>query len=126
MVSTSSRRCARLNKSFTKLRYASGMRPDNGRRRRIVKGVCFAVAALMLLAGLAYGGVCLWVTVHARSFVFAAVPRISTAPQAVGLNDVAEGTIRTDDGERRYGWWEAALPGACGILVLLRQGGVGF
>jgi len=76
----------------------------------------------MLLAGLAYGGVCLWFTVHARSFVFAAVPRISTAPQAVGLNDVAEVTIRTDDGERLYGWWKAPLPGHGVILVLCGKG----
>src|SRR5438067_6295269 len=74
------------------------------RRRQIAKGALVALAALLLLAGLAYGGVCVWFTMHARSFVFAAVPRISASPLDSGLNDVEEVTIRTEDGERLYGW----------------------
>src|SRR4051812_21640576 len=98
------------------------MMPKVNQRRRIAKGVLVALAALLFLGGVAYGGVCVWFAVNARSFVFAAVPRISASPQDAGLNDVAEVTIRTDDGERLYGWWKAPLPGHGVILVLCGKG----
>jgi alpha-beta hydrolase superfamily lysophospholipase len=84
--------------------------------------MALALAALLGLTGLAYGGVCIWFAVNARSFVFAAVPRISTAPQDAGLKDVAEVTIRTEDGERLYGWWRPPAPGHGAIVVLVGKG----
>jgi alpha-beta hydrolase superfamily lysophospholipase len=92
------------------------------RGRKIAKGALVALAALLLLAGLAYGGVCVWFTIHARSFVFAAVPRVSTSPLDSGLNDVTEVTIRTDDGERLYGWWKPPAPSHGAVLVLCGKG----
>src|SRR3954454_3324756 len=98
------------------------MVPKVNQRRRIAKGVLVALAALLFLAGLAYGGVCVWFTLNARSFVFAAVPRISASPQDAGLNDVAEVTIRTEDGERLYAWWKPARPGHGVVVVLCGKG----
>src|SRR5215211_5593213 len=91
-------------------------------RRQIANYTLGGLAALLLLAGLAYGGVCLWFTLNARSFVFFAVPRISTAPQDAALNDVAEVTIRTEDGERLYGWWRPPAPGHGVVIVLCGKG----
>jgi fermentation-respiration switch protein FrsA (DUF1100 family) len=91
-------------------------------RRRIAKGVLVALIALLSLAGLAYGGVCVWFVFNARSFVFLPMARISTAPEAAGLKNVAEVRIATEDGERLYGWWTPPAPGHGAIVVLTCKG----
>jgi alpha-beta hydrolase superfamily lysophospholipase len=92
------------------------------RRRRIAKYTLVATAALLLLAGVAYAGVCIWFAVNARSFVFLPVHRISTTPEAAGLKDVAAVAIATEDGERLYGWWKPPAPGHGAIVVLTGKG----
>ena len=89
---------------------------------RIGKYTLVASAALLVLAGLAYAGVCVWFAVNARSFVFLAVHRISTTPEAAGLKDVAAVTIATEDGERLYGWWAPPRPGHGAIVLLVGKG----
>ena len=85
---------------------------------RVGKGLLVAAAGLLVVAGLAYGGVCAWFTVHARSFVFLPMARASTAPGAVERDNIAEVWIRTEDGERLYGWWTPPAPGHGAVLIL--------
>ena len=92
------------------------------RHSRIARGLWIGTAILLLLAGLAYGGVCVWFMIHARSFVFAAVPRISSSPLDSRLNEVEEVTIRTEDGERLYGWWKRPAPAHGAMLLLCGKG----
>ena len=90
--------------------------------RRVIKGLLLATVAMVLIAGLAYGGVSAWFALNARSFVFLPMPRTSVSPQAAGLGTVAELTIRTEDGERLYGWWTPPASGHGAILILTGKG----
>jgi alpha-beta hydrolase superfamily lysophospholipase len=92
------------------------------RRRRIARYTLVTTASLLLLAGVAYAGVCVWFAVNARSLVFLPVHRISTTPEAAGLKDVAAVAIATEDGERLYGWWKPPAPGHGAIVVLTGKG----
>jgi uncharacterized protein len=89
---------------------------------RVGKGLLVAAAALLLVAGLAYGGVCAWFAVNARSFVFLPMARASTAPDMAERGNIAEVSIRTEDGERLYGWWTPPAPGHGAILILTGKG----
>jgi alpha-beta hydrolase superfamily lysophospholipase len=75
-----------------------------------------------LLAGVGYGGVCVWFAFHSRSFIFYAVPRISASPLDSDLAGVDEVTIRTEDGERLYAWWKPPSPAHGVVLVLCGKG----
>jgi uncharacterized protein len=92
------------------------------RRRRIARYTLVTTASLLVLAGVAYAGVCVWFAVNARSLVFLPVHRISTTPEAAGLKDVTVVTITTEDGERLYGWWKPPAPGRGAIVVLTGKG----
>ncbi len=86
-------------------------------RRALAKPLAVAVA-LLLVGGAAYAALCAWFAVNERAFVFRPMQRASTAPQAAGLQGVAEVVVPTADGERLYGWW-AAPPAGHGVIVLL-------
>jgi alpha-beta hydrolase superfamily lysophospholipase len=92
------------------------------RGRRLAKGIAVGGFALLVLAGLAYAGLCLWFAAHHRAFVFLPMERLSTAPQAEGLNGIAEVTVATEDGERLYGWWSPPRPGHGAIVLLTGKG----
>ncbi|HEX6441268.1 MAG TPA: alpha/beta fold hydrolase [Stellaceae bacterium] len=89
---------------------------------RVVKGMLIGAAAVLLVAGLGYGGVCAWFAMHARAFVFLPMARASISPQAAGIGNVTEGTIATEDGERLYGWWTPPASGHGAILILTGKG----
>lgn len=89
---------------------------------RAAKRFLAAGAAVLLLAGLGYGGVCAWFALNARSFVFLPITRTSISPQAAGLRSAAEVTIATEDGERLYGWWTPPASGHGAILILTGKG----
>src|SRR6266481_4455847 len=91
-------------------------------RRVIAKSVLLACATLLLLAGLAYAGVCLWFVANERSFVFSPMERASLSPEAAGLNGVLEARIATEDGETLYGWWAPAQPGHGAIVYFVGKG----
>jgi uncharacterized protein len=92
------------------------------RRLPVARFLLGALIGLLLFTGAAYGGVCVWFALHARSFVFAGVSRVSAAPQDAGLNAVEEVTIRTEDGERLYAWWTPPAPGHGTVLILTGKG----
>ena len=92
------------------------------RGRAVAKIVAAAILALLVLAGIGYGGLCVWFAVHERAFVFQPMRRASTSPVAAGLKGVAEVTIATADGEHLYGWWSAPPPGHGAIIVLTGKG----
>src|SRR6266581_3289272 len=91
-------------------------------RRMIAKSVLIACAAVLLLGGFAYAGLCLWFAVNERSLVFYPMARASIAPQAAGLTGVAEITIATEDGERLYGWWAPPQPGHGAVVYFVGKG----
>jgi alpha-beta hydrolase superfamily lysophospholipase len=91
-------------------------------RRPLAKPAIAAASVVLLLAGLAYAGICVWFAVNERSFVFYAVERASTTPQAAGLTGIAEVNIATEDGERLYGWWAPPKPGHGAIVILTGKG----
>lgn len=91
-------------------------------RRRLVRIGALGGLALVLLAGIAYGGLCLWFAASQRGFVFLPMERASTSPEANGLTGVAEITVATEDGERLYGWWAAPKPGHGAIILLIGKG----
>ncbi len=88
----------------------------------LAKLMIAAASAVILLAGFAYAGLCVWFVANERSFVFYPMERASTAPQAAGLNGVAEVKIATEDGERLYGWWTPPKPGHGAIVILTGKG----
>jgi uncharacterized protein len=89
---------------------------------RVGKGLLVAAMAVLLVAGLAYGGVCVWFAVNARSFVFLPMARASTAPDSAERANIAEVWIRTEDGEGLYGWWTPPAPGRGAVLILTGKG----
>ena len=87
------------------------------------QGMLIGAAALLLVAGLGYGGVCAWFALNARAFVFLPMARASISPQAAGLGNTAEViTINTEDGERLYGWWTPPASGHGAVLILTGKG----
>ncbi len=96
------------------------MRPGG---RRVASRAAIPLLALLLLAGIAYGGLCLWFAAHEPAFVFRPMTRASIAPQAAGLRGVTEVTVATADGEQLYGWWKPPEP-SHGAIVLLTGKGV--
>ncbi len=88
----------------------------------IAKGVLIGCAAVLLLAGFAYAGLCLWFALNERSLVFYPMVRASIAPPAAGLKGVGEVTIATEDGERLYGWWAPPQPGHGAIVYFVGKG----
>jgi uncharacterized protein len=92
------------------------------RLRAVAKGLALAIFAAFLLTGFAYAGLCVWFAANEHSFVFYPVERASIAPQAAGLNGVAEVNIATEDGERLYGWWTPPKPGHGAIVILTGKG----
>jgi len=88
----------------------------------IAKSVLIGCAAVLLLGGFAYAGLCLWFAVNERSLVFYPMARASIAPQAAGLKGVAEVSIATEDGERLYGWWAPPQPGHGAVIYLVGKG----
>jgi len=89
----------------------------------IAKSGLILCAAVLLLGGFAYAGLCLWFAVNERSLVFYPMARASIAPQSAGLKGVAEVNLATEDGERLYGWWTSPKPGH-GVIVILTGKGV--
>src|SRR5438046_10519801 len=81
------------------------------RRRMVAKTALVVCATLVLLAGLAYAGVCVWFVANERALVFYPMSRASTSPEAAGISGVLEARIATEDGETLYGWWAPAQPG---------------
>src|SRR5258708_35979759 len=92
------------------------------RRRSLAKGALVVSAALVLLVGLAYAGVCLWFVGNERSLVFYPMARASIAPEAAGLDGVLEARIATEDGETLYGWWAPPPPGHGAGVYLVGKG----
>jgi alpha-beta hydrolase superfamily lysophospholipase len=91
-------------------------------RRPLAKPMIAAASAVILLAGFAYAGLCLWFAANEHAFVFYPMARASIAPQEAGLSGVAEVTIATEDGERLYGWWAPPKPGHGAIVILTGKG----
>src|SRR6266700_2526384 len=91
-------------------------------RRSVAKGVLVVCAALLLLAGLGYAGVCVWFVANERSLVFYPMARASTSPEAAGLDGVLEARIATEDGETLYGWWAPAQPGHGAVVYFVGKG----
>jgi alpha-beta hydrolase superfamily lysophospholipase len=89
---------------------------------RVGKRLLLATAAMVLIAGLGYGGVCAWFALNARSFVFLPIARVSISPQAAGLRNVAEVTVGTEDAKRLYGWWTPPASGHGATLILTGKG----
>jgi alpha-beta hydrolase superfamily lysophospholipase len=85
----------------------------SGRRPLVLTGL-----ALLLIAIIGYGGLCLWFAAHERAFVFHPMGRKSLPPNAAGLAGVDEERITTADGEHLYGWWAPPPPGR-GVIVLV-------
>ena len=88
----------------------------------IAKGVLIAGAAVLLLAVVAYAGLCLWFAVNERALVFFPMERASIAPPAAGLKGVAEITIAAEDGERLYGWWAPPQPAHGAVVYFVGKG----
>jgi alpha-beta hydrolase superfamily lysophospholipase len=88
----------------------------------IAKSVLVACAALLLLAGLAYAGVCVWFVVNERSLVFYPMARASSSPAEAGLNGVLEARIAAEDGETLYGWWAPPDPGHGAVVYFVGKG----
>jgi uncharacterized protein len=91
-------------------------------RRIFGKGVLAVCAAVLMLVGLAYAGVCAWFVANERSFVFYPMARASASPEAAGLDGVLEARIATEDGETLYGWWAPAQPGHGAIVYFVGKG----
>src|SRR6266446_6486519 len=88
----------------------------------IAKGVLILCAAVLLLGGFAYAGLCLWFAVNESALVFHPMARASIAPRAAGLTGVGEVTIAAEDGERLYGWWAPPQPGHGAVIYLVGKG----
>ncbi|HVC57231.1 MAG TPA: alpha/beta fold hydrolase [Stellaceae bacterium] len=82
------------------------------------------VLAVLFLAGLGYGGACLWFVRHEPEFVFHPTRRASVAPAKAGLHGVAEIRLATADGEHLYGWWVPPQPGHGAIVLLPGSGAI--
>jgi uncharacterized protein len=81
-----------------------------------------AALAVLLVAALAYAGLCLWFAANERGFVFRPMARHSASPQASGLSGVAEVRVATGDGERLYGWSAPPRPGHGAVVLLTGKG----
>ena len=91
-------------------------------RRPLAATAAVGLMALIVLAGVAYAGLCLWFAANQRAFVFLPVERPSASPSSQNLAGVAEVTIRTEDGERIYGWWSPPKPGHGALVLLIAKG----
>jgi len=91
-------------------------------RRRLAKAAIVAASAVLLLAGFAYAGLCVWFAANERSFVFYPMQRASVAPEAAGLNGVLEARIATEDGVLLYGWWAPPQPGHGAVVYFIGKG----
>src|SRR5947207_4746905 len=77
----------------------------------------FVVSAVLLLAGLAYLGVCLFFVMHQRQFQYTLGGTRST-PEAAAAAGFVEVKVPTEDDERLDGWW-LAPPAGRGVVLLL-------
>jgi uncharacterized protein len=87
--------------------------------RALARPLAMAAFAVLLIAGAAYFGLCLWFAANERGFVFHPMQRASMSPRAAGLSGVSAVSVPTEDGNRLYGWWAPPKPGQGAIVLLI-------
>ena len=86
---------------------------------RLVSRLRLYCVALLVLAVVAYSGLCTWFWLHQREFLYAPGGTLAT-PAAVGLADVSVVRIPTADGERIIGWWKPPASPGDGVVLYFR------